>query len=226
MVVTAGLLGFAAAQVLFIRLPATGSFTTDLLPGFLVVVAALGLAFVGEVIASATDVRPGDMGLASGLINTSQQIGGAIGLAVTTTVAAARAAALLRTGHTAAAALTAGFHDAFAITAGLALAAAAAAAIFIRRAKHGRPGPGRSLTARDRGYLRLSLKTGSQPAFAPARSLYASAGFTRCGPFSSYRPSRSSTFMTQSLDGPAAVAPPWPTAGSGGSCHGCSARQA
>jgi len=58
--------------------------------------------------------------------------------------------------------------------------------------------------ARDRGYRRLSLKTGSQPAFAPARSLYASAGFTPCGPFSSYRPSRSSTFMTQSLDGPAA----------------------
>ena len=58
--------------------------------------------------------------------------------------------------------------------------------------------------ARGRGYRRLSLKTGSQPAFAPARSLYASAGFIPCGPFSDYRPSDSSTFMTLSLDGPAA----------------------
>jgi putative acetyltransferase len=53
--------------------------------------------------------------------------------------------------------------------------------------------------ARDRGFRRVSLKTGSQPAFAPARSLYASAGFTRCGPFSGYRPSRTSTFMKLSL---------------------------
>jgi putative acetyltransferase len=62
--------------------------------------------------------------------------------------------------------------------------------------------------ARDHGIRRLSLKTGSQPAFAPAWSPYASAGFTPCAPFSNYRPSPSSTFMTLSLDRPAAVAPP------------------
>ena len=62
--------------------------------------------------------------------------------------------------------------------------------------------------ARDRGIRRLSLKTGSQPAFAPARSVYARAGFTPCAPFSGYRPSASSTFMTLSLDPVAAVAPP------------------
>jgi putative acetyltransferase len=56
--------------------------------------------------------------------------------------------------------------------------------------------------ARDRGFGRVSLKTGSQPAFAPARSLYTSAGFTPCGPFGDYRPSRHSTFMTLSLGGP------------------------
>jgi predicted MFS family arabinose efflux permease len=133
---TAGLLGFAAAQLLFIRLPAAGSYTTDLLPGFVIVAAALGLAFVGDLIASATDVRPADAGLASRLINTSQQIGGAVGLAVTTTVAAARTATQLRAGHSPAAALTAGFHDVFAITAGLALAGALAVAILVRR---GRP---------------------------------------------------------------------------------------
>ena len=55
--------------------------------------------------------------------------------------------------------------------------------------------------ARDRGFRRLSLKTGSQPAFARARSLYASAGFRACRPFRGYRPSRHSTFMTLPLNG-------------------------
>jgi len=59
---------------------------------------------------------------------------------------------------------------------------------------------------RDRGLRRLSLKTGSQPAFAPARSLYASAGFAPCRPFGGYRPSHSSIFMTLSLDSPGAPA--------------------
>ena len=62
--------------------------------------------------------------------------------------------------------------------------------------------------ARDRGIRCLSLKTGSQPAFAPARSLYAGAGFTPCAPFSNYRPSPGSTFLTLSLDRPAPAAPP------------------
>ena len=53
--------------------------------------------------------------------------------------------------------------------------------------------------ARDRGFRRVSLETGSQPAFAPARSLYAAAGFRLCGPFGDYAPSPSSTFMTMSL---------------------------
>lgn len=56
--------------------------------------------------------------------------------------------------------------------------------------------------ARERGCRRVSLETGSMDAFAPARSLYASAGFTPCGPFGEYSPSRSSTFMTLSLDDP------------------------
>jgi putative acetyltransferase len=59
--------------------------------------------------------------------------------------------------------------------------------------------------ARDRGFRRVSLETGSMPAFAPARSLYASAGFRRCGPFGDYSPSRNSTFMTLSLNGPASA---------------------
>ena len=70
---------------------------------------------------------------ASGLINTSQQIGGAIGLSVSTTIAADHTAALLHSGHRPAVALTAGFHDAFAVTGALVLAAVAVAAALIRR---------------------------------------------------------------------------------------------
>lgn len=51
-------------------------------------------------------------------------------------------------------------------------------------------------TARTRGYARLSLETGSQPAFEPARQLYARAGFTLCGPFADYTHDPNSTFMT------------------------------
>ena len=134
LVLTAGLLGLTVAQVLFARLPVAGHFTGDLLPGFVVVAAALGLSFVGDVIASTAGVKPAEAGLASGLINASQQIGGAIGLAVATSVAAARTADLLRAGHPQTAALAGGFHDAFMLTGALALAAAAAATL-IRRAR-------------------------------------------------------------------------------------------
>jgi putative acetyltransferase len=54
--------------------------------------------------------------------------------------------------------------------------------------------------ARDRGYQRLSLETGSMAGFAPARALYASAGFTECGAFAGYEASPHSTFMSLSLD--------------------------
>lgn len=70
---------------------------------------------------------------------------------------------------------------------------------------HRRTGAGRALlmhvieVARSRGYERLSLETGSQPGFEPARSLYASAGFTETGPFGSYAEDPNSTFMTLSL---------------------------
>jgi len=56
--------------------------------------------------------------------------------------------------------------------------------------------------ARERGYRRVSLETGAGPAFAPARALYASTGFTPCGPFAEYGPSPNSAYMTLSLDRP------------------------
>ncbi|MGH3389906.1 MAG: GNAT family N-acetyltransferase [Actinomadura sp.] len=74
------------------------------------------------------------------------------------------------------------------------------------RAARGR-GVGRAIVdhliglARDRGFHRVSLETGSMAGFAPARRLYETAGFTPCGPFGDYNPSRHSTFMTLSLNG-------------------------
>jgi putative acetyltransferase len=53
--------------------------------------------------------------------------------------------------------------------------------------------------ARARGYRRVSLETGAMAAFAPARALYASAGFVTCQPFADYEPSRNSVFMTLDL---------------------------
>jgi predicted MFS family arabinose efflux permease len=152
LVLVAGLLGFAAAQVLFLRLPVSGSFATDLLPGFVVVAVALGLAFVGDFIASTAGTSPNDAGLASGLINTSQQIGGAIGLAVTTTIAATRTGALLRTGDRPAAALTGGFHDVYVVTGALAIAAASPAALIRRTRPAGEAQPFVSLAPSETSY--------------------------------------------------------------------------
>ena len=63
LVLTVGLLGAAVAQVLFIYLPVAGGFTAHLLPGYVIVAVALGLAFVGGVIASTIGVSPADSGL-------------------------------------------------------------------------------------------------------------------------------------------------------------------
>src|SRR6266516_2775947 len=86
-VLTAGLLFSAAALVLFARLPVHGSYFGDLFPAFLLSGIGLALAFVPISIGGLTGVRQADAGIASGLINTSQQIGGAIGVAAATTIA-------------------------------------------------------------------------------------------------------------------------------------------
>jgi putative acetyltransferase len=59
--------------------------------------------------------------------------------------------------------------------------------------------------ARERGYRKVSLETGGGPAFAPARRLYTSVGFTPCGPFADFRPGPESTYMALCLDGSASA---------------------
>ena len=81
------------ALVLFAQLPVHGDYFTDLFPAFLLSGVGLALAFVPTSIGALTGVRPADAGVASGLINTSQQFGGAIGVALATTIATTATAA-------------------------------------------------------------------------------------------------------------------------------------
>src|SRR5207244_7963375 len=86
-VLPVGLALATVALVLFARLPVDGHYFTDLFPAFLISGVGLALAFVPMAIGALTGVRPADAGIASGLINTNQQIGGAIGVAAATTIA-------------------------------------------------------------------------------------------------------------------------------------------
>jgi sugar phosphate permease len=92
----------------------------------------MGLTFVPVTLIATSGVPDSDAGLASGLYNTSQQIGGALGLAVMATLAASRTDARLAAGATEAAALTAGYRLAFTVAAGVVLAALALAAVVLR----------------------------------------------------------------------------------------------
>jgi predicted MFS family arabinose efflux permease len=85
---TAGLLASAASVALLARLPVDGHYFWDLFPGFVLGGAGMGLSFVPVTIASLTGVERADAGVASGLINTSRQIGGAIGVAAISAIAA------------------------------------------------------------------------------------------------------------------------------------------
>jgi EmrB/QacA subfamily drug resistance transporter len=122
-VLAAGLLFAAASEALLARLPVHGHYVTDLLPAFLLIGLGLGISFVAVTIAALAGVPARDSGIASGLVNTSRQVGGAIGLAAITTIATTYA------GHasasaSAAAATTHGYRVAFGTLGVLALGAA------------------------------------------------------------------------------------------------------
>jgi RNA polymerase sigma factor (sigma-70 family) len=125
-----GLLGGGLAY--FTQVSPNGSYVGDLLPGFLLIGVGLGFAFVPVSIAALAGIDGHDAGLASGLINTSQQIGGAIGLAVLATVATTRTENLLAGGTDPATALTSGFQIAFWVGVGLAVASLIATLVVLR----------------------------------------------------------------------------------------------
>jgi EmrB/QacA subfamily drug resistance transporter len=129
----AGLLFVTAGLLWFSRVSAPGgSFVGDVLGPSVLAAIGLGLSFVTVTIAAVTGTKPNEAGLASGLINTAQQVGGALGLAILATVANSRTKDILSGGqHDAAIALTKGFERAFLVGAGFAFTGAVLAAVLI-----------------------------------------------------------------------------------------------
>jgi predicted MFS family arabinose efflux permease len=137
-----GLVGMsiaAAGLTLLSRIPVAGTYLGDLLPGLMVMAVGMGLTFVPITLIATTNVEEDDAGLASGLLNTSQQLGGAIGLAVLSTLAAnTTSGALAALGHAPNAlaqvtALVSGFHVAFLVGAFLMFGGAVIMAATVRR---------------------------------------------------------------------------------------------
>ena len=112
-VLAVGLLFIVAGLLWFSRVSVGGGFTTDILGPSLLAAAGLGFSFVTTTIAAVSGVEEHESGLASGLINTSQQVGGALGLAVLSTIATSRSENLLESGTALPQALTDGFQIAF-----------------------------------------------------------------------------------------------------------------
>lgn len=120
----------ALGLVLFARAPVDGSYLVDVLPVMIIMSAGIGVSFPMLIALAMADAEPQDAGLASGVVNTSAQVGGALGLAVLATVSASRSEHLAGDGVSAAAALTGGYHLAFLIAAGL-ICAAIAVVLFV-----------------------------------------------------------------------------------------------
>jgi len=119
-----GLLLAAAGLACFARVPVAGGFVVDILPGMLLLGLGAGIALNPVLMAAMGDVKPEDAGLASGIVNTAFMMGGALGLAVLASLAAARSGGALAGGVDTNAALVEGYRLAFLIGAGFAAAAA------------------------------------------------------------------------------------------------------
>jgi EmrB/QacA subfamily drug resistance transporter len=151
-----GLLFVAAGLLWFSRIPAHGgTFAADVLGPSLLAAIGLGLSFVPVTIAAVTGTRPHEAGLASGLVNTAQQVGGALGLAILASVANSRTTSIMHAGgHDVVFALTKGFERAFLVGTGFAIAGAALTLLLIS---------GRDSRAHSR-----QARSGEAPAGAPA----------------------------------------------------------
>ena len=123
-----GLTLIALGLALFTQAPVDGEYVTDVLPSMLLLGVGAGLSFTPLMTLAMSGATPSDSGLASGLVNTTQQVGGALGLAVLATLSTARSDDLLSRGEATASALTDGYQLAFTIGAGLVLVAIAVAA--------------------------------------------------------------------------------------------------
>jgi EmrB/QacA subfamily drug resistance transporter len=125
----------AAGLVLMTQAPADSTFAIDLLPAMLLFGIGAGVTFPALMTLAMSGASQSDAGLASGLVNTSLQVGGAVGLAVLATLATSRTESLLADGESNAAALTGGYHLAFGVAAGIVIAAIAIAAVVLQPEK-------------------------------------------------------------------------------------------
>jgi len=129
----------AVGLLVLSRIPVQGSYLGDLLPGLMAMSVGMGLTFVPITLIATTNVDAADAGLASGLLNTAQQVGGALGLAVLATISADRTTGLITTlGHAPSAAdrtgaLVSGFQLAFLVAAVLIAAGAVLLGVVVRR---------------------------------------------------------------------------------------------
>jgi len=126
----------ALGLLLFARAPVDGSVAVDVIPSMVLLGLGAGIAFNPMLLAAMSDVDPSEAGLASGVVNTSFMMGGALGLAVLASLAASRTSSLLASGDSTLEALTGGYHAAFLVGALFALAGAVLGATLLTA-----PGP-------------------------------------------------------------------------------------
>jgi MFS family permease len=132
-VIAMGMTLLTVGLAYFTQVSVGGSYLGDLLPGFLLIAAGLGFSFVPISIAALAGVQPSEAGLASGLFNTSQQIGGALGIAALSAVATSTTDDAVASGTALPNALTEGFEAAFIGGAFVALAGIVVAVVLVRR---------------------------------------------------------------------------------------------
>jgi EmrB/QacA subfamily drug resistance transporter len=130
--VTVGLLLAAAGLALLARAPVDGNVLVDVLPSMILLGFGAGIAFNPMLLAAMSDVAPHESGLASGLVNTSFMMGGALGLAILASLAAARTSILLESGADTLVALNGGYQAAFLVGALFAAFAAVLGAVLLR----------------------------------------------------------------------------------------------
>ncbi|HET8529225.1 MAG TPA: MFS transporter [Gaiellaceae bacterium] len=131
-VLCAGLALITAGMLFYSQIPVHGHYASDLLPGYLLVAFGMAFSFIPISIAALAGVEHHEAGLASGLINTAQQIGGALGVAIASTITFTHMRTLLHTGHDPATALTSGFRLAFWVIAAFGAAGALLAFVLVR----------------------------------------------------------------------------------------------
>jgi EmrB/QacA subfamily drug resistance transporter len=132
-VIAGGMTFITLGLLFFTQVSVGGSYVSDLLPGFLVIAAGLGFSFVPISIAALAGVQPAEAGLASGLFNTSQQVGGALGIAALSAIATTTSEDAVASGTPVPNALTEGFEKAFIWGAVVAAAGIVVALVLVRR---------------------------------------------------------------------------------------------